>query len=149
MAVHDFTKPPAPNAPAPGPSPAAAAAVERPSTGDRAGEHTWMERGRYSAWVYVVLAFLGQVFLLMGVVGAIGAALARSAGSHEAEGVAMMVGFTVGVAGAIWTFWDHWRVIEAFSSRFCSGLANLSLLYVPIISWGYANYRFLRRLSGR
>jgi hypothetical protein len=55
----------------------------------------------------------------------------------------------VGLVGAWGTFRDRWRVNEAFASRFCSGLANLSMLYVPIVAWVYANIRAIKKLRGR
>jgi hypothetical protein len=30
----------------------------------------------------------------------------------------------------------------------CSGIVNISLLYVPVVAWLYANYRALRKLAG-
>ena len=54
-----------------------------------------------------------------------------------------------GIAGAIWVFHGHWRCIEAFASRFCSGVANLSMLYVPIIAFFEANLRAIGKLRRR
>jgi hypothetical protein len=44
-------------------------------------------------------------------------------------------------------FRDRFRCNEAFSSRFCSGLMNLSMLYVPFISLAYGVSRGLAKLS--
>jgi len=60
-----------------------------------------------------------------------------------------------GITGAIallaaaWIFHDRWRCIEARASRTCSGLMNVSLLYVPLVAAGYALVRGARKLSGR
>ena len=51
-----------------------------------------------------------------------------------------------GIAGAYLVFRDRWKVNEALSSRFCSGVANLSMLYVPIVSFVYANVRGVKKL---
>ena len=44
---------------------------------------------------------------------------------------------------------SRWRVNEAFSSRFCAGLMNLSPMYVPLISLVYANVRGIQKLFGK
>src|SRR5438477_9863501 len=51
--------------PPPPPSGAAAAAstIRRRAVGDRAGEHLYMKRGRFSAWPHVVVAFIAQTAL--------------------------------------------------------------------------------------
>ena len=41
------------------------------------------------------------------------------------------------------------RCTEAYASQYCSGVANLSLLYVPLVALVYANVRGVRKLSGR
>jgi hypothetical protein len=46
-------------------------------------------------------------------------------------------------------FRNRWRCTEAFASRFCSGLANLSMMYVPMIALVYANARGLAKLRAR
>jgi hypothetical protein len=55
----------------------------------------------------------------------------------------------VAVATTLWVYADRWSCIEAFSSRSCSGVANLSFFYVPVIAFVYANYRGLKKLRGR
>jgi hypothetical protein len=114
--------------------------------GDRAGEYMNMERGRFDAWIYVVIAFLMQVAAVGGLVGGL-SSLAFD--GDTATTVLLAVGGAVGGAAAWFTFSDRWRCIEAFSSRFCSGVANLSLLYVPIVALVYANVRGIRKLGGR
>jgi hypothetical protein len=113
--------------------------------GDRAGEHTRMERGRFSAWAYVGIAFL----LEAAVAGWIARGIWRTAGAYRVAPQLFWLGALAGAALALFTFRDRWRVIEAFSSRFCSGLANLSVIYVPLVALVYANVRGNRKLKGQ
>jgi hypothetical protein len=121
--------------------------------GDRAGEYMHIERGRYDAWIYVVLAFLMQAGWIGGVVGLVLNAIffSSSTGRHHGDdfAVGLGIGFLVGGVVAFFTFRDRWRCIEAFSSRWCSGVANLSLLYVPIVAFFYANARAVGKLKGK
>lgn len=122
--------------------------------GDREGEHLHMHRGRYDAWAYTVFAFLGQIALLAATAGwLIGETVAwavRGVAEPDTAHTAMLVtAGLVGLVGAWGTFRDRWRVNEAFASRFCSGLANLSMLYVPIVALVYANVRAVAKLRGR
>lgn len=120
--------------------------------GDRAGEYMNMERGRYDAWIYVVIAFLFQVGWIGGILGLIINAMFGSSSSatrHDDIGVGLGIGFLVGGVAAWFTFRDRWRCIEAFSSRWCSGVANLSLLYVPVVAFFYANTRAVGKLRGK
>src|SRR5262245_60266608 len=96
--------------------------------GDAAGEYQLMQRGRYSAWLYVGIAFVLEVGAIGGAIFALDAALFTS---ETARAVGGLVGVAAGLAGAWWIFRDRWRCIEAISSGFCSGLANLSIMYVP------------------
>lgn len=119
--------------------------------GDAASEHLTMKRGRYGAWPYVVLAFMAQIGLLGLIPGFLGAyivaLLTNDAGVVGIVG--LLFGGSAGLLGAYFTFRDRWRVNEAFSSRFCSGLMNLSLMYVPWISLVYANVRGVQKLVGK
>lgn len=119
--------------------------------GDAANEHLTMKRGRYSAWVYVGFAFFFQMVILGGIPGAVVGALIDAAGIHgSAPGfVGLALGVIIGGGGAYLTFRDRWRVNEAFSSRFCAGLMNLSLMYVPLIALVYANVRGIQKLFGK
>ena len=111
--------------------------------GDSAGEHLWIEHGKYSAWTHVVIAFILEVI-------ALGAAPAFALGHMLRLGdIGIGIGGAVGLAGAIWVFNNRWRCIEAFSSKFCSGVMNLSLLYVPAVAFIYANARGLGKLRRR
>jgi len=122
--------------------------------GDSAGEHLRMTRGRYRASVYVFFAFLMQIGVVTGVFVAI-AALIAGLGQldDDATGIVTLVAGSIGFCGggalAYFVFRDRWKCIEAFSSRFCSGLMNLSLLYVPWVALVYANVRGVQKLSGR
>ncbi len=122
-------------------------ALIRSDHGDRAGEYMQMERGRYDAWIYVVIAFLMQVAAVGGITGGIASLIPSDRDTSHL--VLLIVGGLTGGAAAWFTFRDRWRCIEAFSSQFCSGVANLSLLYVPLVAFVYANVRGLRKLSGR
>jgi hypothetical protein len=110
-----------------------------------------MKRGRFSAWPYVVLAFLGQI-AMCGLIPAllIGLILNVAGVRDDVMGVlVLLIGGGAGIGGAYLTYRDRWRCNEAFSSRFCSGLMNLSLLYVPAIAFVYGNVRGVQKLFGK
>ena len=128
---------------------AAAIAIPASTYGDAAGEYMNMKRGKYSATVYVYCAFLMQMGLVGSIVGAV-PALAVGGLTDDAgmAGIAfLVVGLPAGIVLAWLTFRDRWKCIEAYSSRFCSGLMNLSLMYVPIIALVYANVRGIQKLA--
>ena len=128
---------PAPPLTAPEPDP-------EPQVGDAAGEHLTMGRGRYGAWTYVVIAFVLEALIL----GALPIYAFRYAFHFFTSNtdISMVAGFVVGLVAAWRVFANRWRCIEAFSSNFCSGLMNLSILYVPFIALIYANVRGLAKL---
>ena len=107
-----------------------------------------MKRGRFSAWPYVVIAFLAEI-VLIGLIpsGILGAIFDAAGAPPEAAGGAIVVGMVVGGVAAYFVFRDRWRCIEAFSSRFCVGLMNISLLFVPAIALVYANVRGFQKLA--
>jgi hypothetical protein len=119
--------------------------------GDAASEHLTMKRGRYSAWVYVGFAFFFQIGLLGFIPGILVGVVADAIGiiGGVAGIIGLCVGLIVGIGGAYLTFRDRWRVNEAFSSRFCAGIMNISLMYVPIIALVYANVRGIQKLFGK
>jgi hypothetical protein len=119
--------------------------------GDRAGEHRHMQRGRYSAWPYVIIAFLMQAGLIGTAFGGAAYAIGGAASMEEetAGMLALSVGALIGLVAAWFTFRDRWRCIEAFSSRFCSGLMNFSILYVPLVALVYGNVRGIKKWAGR
>jgi hypothetical protein len=122
--------------------------------GDAAGEHMNMKRGRYRATIYVVFAFLMQIAIVTAIFGAVGGLIGAAGGlDDQVAGLITLAlagtGFCGGIALAYFVFRDRWKCIEAFSSRFCSGLMNLSLLYVPWVALVYANVRGIQKLSGK
>ena len=118
--------------------------------GDKAMEHLYMKRGRYSAWVYVVLAFLMEAFVIGSLVGLPGGFLVGYlAKSDDAMAITMLaLGVPGGFGLAYLVFRDRWRVNEAFSSRFCVGIMNISIMFVPLVSFVYANVRGVKKLMG-
>lgn len=120
------------------------AAAER--VGDSGNEAARMKHGRYRAWLHVHFGF----FVQMGLVGYL-AAMGLASHSHGDAISYTILGVASFVASVstLWVYADRWRCIEAFSSRFCSGSANLSILYVPVVAIIYANYRGLKKLVGR
>lgn len=98
-----------------------------------------MHRGRYSAWSYVVIAYLFES-VLFGVAPAVGLGYVLHPLTSDPR-IAIGLGMLGGAVLAWRVFRDRWRCIEAYASQFCSGLANLSVLYVPLIAFIYANVR--------
>lgn len=119
--------------------------------GDAAGEHLRMKRGRFNAWAYVVLAFLADAALLGGIPGVVLGLVLDAAGVvDEVSGAVIILSpFLIGLPLAYLVFRDRWRCIEAFSSRFCVGLVNISILFVPAIALVYANVRGFQKLAGK
>jgi hypothetical protein len=116
--------------------------------GDRAGEPRYLERGRYDAWIHVVIAFIYTGLLFGGTLGLLAGAGVRAVLGDAATTAMYVTAGVVGLAGAWLVFRDRWRCIEAVASRYCSGLANLSMVYVPIIAFFYAAFRGVKKLSG-
>lgn len=134
--------------------PGAVAPQPQSAYGDRAGEHLRMKRGRFRATVYVFFAFLMQIAVVAGIF-ALGAGIIGAVASFD-DDVTGMITLAAGSTGAVgggvlayFVFRDRWKCIEAFSSRFCSGLMNLSILYVPFVALVYANVRGIQKLSGK
>lgn len=119
------------------------------AVGDSGGEHLDMPRGHYNAWLHVVLSVLFQLIFWAALVPYwIGLLLGPS------SLIAAPAGFRFAFAAAsvalvALIYWDRWRCIEAFSSRFCSGASGISLIYVPAIAFIYANYRGIMKLFRR
>jgi hypothetical protein len=125
-----------------GTAPQAAAA----GVGDPGYEYMSMKRGKYDAWVHVHISFFVETVMLASLAAVVLAAVFHyEATSYTILGVATFVA----IATTLWIYVDRWSCIEAFSSRFCSGLANFSILYVPAIAFVYANIRGLKKLRGR
>jgi hypothetical protein len=114
--------------------------------GDSGGEHLRMERSPYDAWVHVGIAFFAEV-AIVGVL--LGLSLSRVPGLSATGDVVPGLAIVGAVGFTLWVYWDRWRCIEAYSSKYCSGCANVSYAYVPVLTFLYANYRAVRRLLGR
>jgi hypothetical protein len=93
-----------------------------------------MERGDYSAWIHVVISVLLSVIFLT-------IAEVRLMDQFPRLKLAHTILNGLPVAITLWNYWNRWRCIEAFSSRFCAGVFNLSFFYVPLIAAFYAAYR--------
>lgn len=127
--------------------------------GDAAGEHLRMRRGKYEAMFHVYLAYLlvacGIAVVLMLIAMLIIDPPGRppwipNRDTREHVALAAIGGcLVVGFTAAWWIFRDRWRCIEAFSSRYCSGIGQASLTYVPLIGAVYAVVRGARKLTGR
>lgn len=110
--------------------------------GDAAGEHLEMERGRYHAWVHVILAFALEISLI--------ALLVTKGLDALFPGTSWMgVGIASGSALTVLIYANRWRCIEAYASEWCTGILNLSLIAVPFVALANANYRGLRKLIGK
>lgn len=116
------------------------------------GEHLTAERGSYSAWAYVVVGFLLSV-------GAMGLVLQLAISSvlamndtflhHDTQNTLLFLGFAVGGVISFFVYRDRWRVNEAFTSRFLSGVMQLSMLYAPALSMIYAYFRGIQKFKKR
>lgn len=126
--------------------------------GDRAGEYLRIQRGRYHAGLYLVLGFLLVVAafwapLNYGAVAIVESKFPSLVADHyertqrleEIATCAAVAGFLL----ALLVFKDRWRCIEATASRYCSGVMNFSILYVPIVVAGYALGRGVLKLARR
>lgn len=124
----------------------------RPLIGDRSGEHQYMNRGKYNAWVHVVIGFLYVMALFFAIFVSVAMAILVPPAQQPSKTV-MITGLAVSgalaLALSIVIFWNRWRVNEAFSSRFCSGCANISIIYVPFISGVYALVRGIKKFWGK
>ncbi len=117
-----------------------------------------MARGKYSAWPHVVIGFLLLAFLFAAFVVLPGAFVLEPPGRppyfsdrsqrDTAGAILLIAGACLGIALSWLVFRDRWKCVEAFTSRYCSGIANVSLLYAPLIAAGYALARAGRKLGG-
>ncbi len=108
-----------------------------------------LTRGQYNADAYVFFGALFQVALLGGLPALAAATVVGMFDEDAVTPVALTVLAVVGLPGAFFTYRGRWARVEAFSSRFCSGLANLSMLYVPFIAFVYANVLVVKDLTRR
>jgi hypothetical protein len=109
--------------------------------GDRSGEHLRMTRGKYDAWVYVFIAFIGYVWLVSALVVA---GIAKLGWQSD---WAYAVGIPIGVALGLTLFWDHWSVAETYGSQNCTGCINVSILFVPPIILFFLHERLTERIG--
>ena len=111
--------------------------------GDAGGEHTRMNRGQYDSMMYVIFAFVAQVvcsgILALSFITNILKISCDDTGSW-------IVGVLAGAGIALLVFWDRWKCIEALSSQASCGIANISILYVPIVALMYANWRGIKKV---
>jgi len=126
--------------------------------GDRAGEFLRIPRGQYHAGLHVGLGFILVTLAFWAPLcyGTLAILEARvpflRADSYEYGQTVEEVGTVAAAVGlliAVGIFWDRWRCIEATASRYCSGVMNASILYVPVVAAGYALFRGAQKLSGR
>ena len=126
--------------------------------GDRAGEFLRIPRGQYDATLYVVLGFIVVVAALWAPLCYGTLALLEFntplllVNRYERTQLVEEVGTgaaAVSLLIAAWMFIDRWRCIEATASRYCSGVLNLSVLYVPLVAAAYALVRGAGKLFGR
>jgi hypothetical protein len=120
--------------------------VAQGANGDAAGEHLIMSTGKYAAGHYTVMGF-GVV--LAGSTYFASTALLHLVGSHISHDfIVLFVSFTCSIV-TIGLFWDRFKCNTAFCSNYCSGCANLSIVYLPILSAIYGIWRGFRKLGGR
>ncbi|MBL9037693.1 MAG: hypothetical protein JNG84_04175 [Archangium sp.] len=116
------------------------------ATGDRAGEHTTMERGKGSAWPHVITGavLFGAIvtFIFSGVLHALVVANVTAVDLGFPMTV-LALGLGIGVVAFV--YFDRWRVNEAHSSTY--GTSPMHLFFVPMISIGYALSRFVERVT--
>jgi hypothetical protein len=110
--------------------------------GDSAGEHREMDRGRYTAWLYVILGFVLQALVTA-------LLFSEALGLFMSQQASTIAGGVLALALTVAIYWNRWYCIEAFASESCSGFVNLSVFYVPLVVLYYANRRGLLKLKGR
>lgn len=114
--------------------------------GDAEGEYLTGQGGKYAAVLYVGLAFWGQLFITSGILMAIlailfGGKVHLSILSALSGGLAAVITLLI--------YWDRWKCITVYASKYCTGCVNISLLIVPPIAFFYANWRGILKLMRR
>jgi hypothetical protein len=112
------------------------------AVGDKAGEHLEMEHGKYAAWIHVAIAFLSEVMLFAYLVREVLELVLHFPAGDPVNAFALICGSIC----AIVVYSNRWLCIENYASQHCTGLLNVSILYVPVITFIYANYRGIRKL---
>jgi hypothetical protein len=114
--------------------------------GDAAGEHLSMPGGKYPATMYVGIAFFGQVAF----VSSMFASAAAFVGPGQlVRDLMVCLAILIGTGSTLWIYWDRWKCASMYCSPLCSGCANISILYVPIAAFFYANWRGILKFAGR
>lgn len=107
-----------------------------------------MPRGENSAWLAVIVAFAGSVFVLWQ-----GFELVISVAANELSSRVSVAGFGIGLVLSITIFFNRWRCIEAFTSQSFEGgrglFGRLSLLHGGLNAFLYAWKRGFMKLAGR
>lgn len=117
-----------------------------PPRGDAEGEFRLMKHGKHRAFAHVHIGFFLQAAALLFLLAAAIARL-RHGSIFDLE--------TIGLATAtaalttLWIYFDRWLCVEARASRFCSGVINLSMFYVPFVALTYATWRGALKLTGK
>jgi hypothetical protein len=110
-----------------------------------------LQRGHYDANGYVALGAALQMAVVGGLVGGFATAVAYrlSGGGDVNRWIFFGVGLPVGFIAAIITYRGRWQRVEIYASRYCSGIINLSMLYVPLIAFVHANVLLVRDLASK
>ncbi len=99
-----------------------------------------MARGKYSAWLHVLAAFLYS--------SAIWGSPVTVALEGRHPDSALFAGVLVGALPSTFVFWNRWRTIEAYTSRSLSGIRIISILYAPMVALVYAYIRAFKKVVG-
>ena len=106
-----------------------------------------MKRGKRSAWPHVIIGAvimsLVSAFVLAGVCELIISAIFSA---HNFGVCASVMSLLLTTVFVYWVYLDRWRVNEAYTSRYVTA-GPISLLYLPMISIGYALSRAVERMQ--
>lgn len=61
----------------------------------------------------------------------------------------LLVGAAIGAVPTFVVYYNRWECVEAYTSRWLSGIAGVSGLYAPFIALMYAYVRGVMKLAGR
>ncbi len=114
--------------------------------GDAECEDLRISRGKYNAWMHVILAFIIQVIVTLAVFITL---LDHLFGIEKSNVFIVFISGIIAVGLSVIIYWDRWECIEAFASNFCTGIANFSILVAPPAAFLYANYRGIMKLFRR
>ena len=114
--------------------------------GDAEGEYLTGEGGKYAAVLYVGLAFWGQLVISTSIITII---LAIASGGKISLSILSVLGGGLGAVITLLIYWDRWKCITVYASKYCTGCVNISLIIVPPIAFFYANWRGILKLMRR